>query len=333
MPQRLALNAMYRACVAQPDGEVFDAPEALDVLVDGRDCQASPRLGEHLQASAAGVVGFYNTGHAVHKARLLVHVLRQKQPLPLEDLERRGLRRAVLLQLTALVVVLRIGFPVSRQLGQGLLVALLEEDLHRQLVDQLGPASAAGDDRRLAPRLAIQLQDVPRGWLLGCPGAAGPARDLAKQLLRGNAGSQRRQFLREFWVFAAVAAGELQEFDVSPGRAVGNLRRVLLRPRELPEVAQHDQAGQLVGRPPHRVQAVHVSLWKRKAPWQVSTSTSGCLARISAASWPVGSARRIRAPRAFHSSTQAWTAAVFPEPGGPSAARILEFSAARSVAS
>ena len=50
MLQGLALNAMDRAGVAQADGEVFDAPKALNVLVDGRDRQASPGCRERFKA-------------------------------------------------------------------------------------------------------------------------------------------------------------------------------------------------------------------------------------------------------------------------------------------
>ena len=59
------------------------------------------------------------------------------------------------------------------------------------------------------------------------------------------------------------------------------------------------------------------SLYRKKAPAQVSTSASGCLILTLAACWAVGSAYRTRPPCLMHLRTHLSTTVVFPVPGGP----------------
>ena len=72
---------------------------------------------------------------------------------------------------------------------------------------------------------------------------------------------------------------------------------------------------------------------KRKAPWLVSTSMLGWMARISAASCPVGRPNRMRAPLALQCLMASWMTKVLPVPGGPLANSILCPSASCAHAS
>ena len=156
------------------------------------NCQASPCLREHFQAATARVVSLHNAGHAVHEPGLLVHVLclfmffvrNRRCPLKICRLAGCG-------------ALSFFSCPLCWKLCEGCFVALLKEDLYRQFVHKLGPASAAKKDGRLAPCLSIQLQDVPRCRLLCHPGAVGLARDFPQQLLGGHASLQRRRLPRQ----------------------------------------------------------------------------------------------------------------------------------------
>ena len=110
-----------------------DSAVLLNVLRAQVDCQRLACHGRDVETHACGVIILDHSRHAVDKVVPLVDVPSEEDALALEDLSTAGLQRALLQPPMRLEVCL-VGVVVHGNDAQGILVAVVEEDLCRQAV-------------------------------------------------------------------------------------------------------------------------------------------------------------------------------------------------------
>ena len=146
--------------------------EAATRYVLGRDrvhAQELLRLRLHDERALASIEALHDCGHTVHEVVRLVHIASQANAQA--SVQDQGQRFGQhLLQCTVLIIVAWIGLVVCRNLAERHSLALPEEDVRAEVVDQSGPLASAGDDRGVAARAFKQCSNVvPPGLMVARP--------------------------------------------------------------------------------------------------------------------------------------------------------------------
>ena len=155
----------------------------LNVLRAQVDRQGPACRSRGMEAHAPGVEILDHGRHAVHKVIGLVYVASEENALAFKDLRAAGLKRA-LSQLPLRLEVRFVGIVVHGNRAQGILVAVVEEDLRCQAIHERAGAPGAGDDGGVGV-LAQQLQEIPRSGLGRLPSASA-AKDVLQLLHAGH---------------------------------------------------------------------------------------------------------------------------------------------------
>ena len=182
---------------------------------------------------------------------LFVHILGKEDPHAFIDLCIRPLQTASLQLIGACVVILQVGLVVEENLANGSFVSVFEECFQGQGI-RLGARLPAAGHNGCVLVVPEEVEDVVCRGVVGLPGPVVP-QDLLLEVPHAWLGrAQDVKLVLELGRLAAHLLMELDGLHVRvPRLAFFASRGLLVHHGELPEVAEQDDAGQLIRILPH----------------------------------------------------------------------------------
>ena len=139
-------------------------------VCEGVDCHPSLALRHHHEAAPFRVKGFHGANHAIHEVVLLVDVSGQNNAEAHIDRHFRRHQRTVCPERGHLRVIVLVIPEISGECAKKSFVAVVEQDVHGQNVDDGGTLAGARDERRLAVCFLDDVVNVKvRGLVVARP--------------------------------------------------------------------------------------------------------------------------------------------------------------------